>query len=132
MISDLPEPPAIVVRVPSREIDLEALCWAIEEREGGKWSSPGGRACWTKRAWMEETGGKLSYALASKPAVSRYFAALRLAKFALRFRRDGIDPTAWRLAASWNLGYNGARRAVRGLHPYSEHVEALYEKRLGR
>lgn len=131
MISYAESPPAIVVRVPAREIDFDALCWAIEEKENGQWFLAGGRPCWGRAAW-KEVAGKVPYSMASKPSLSRYFMKARLAQLALRFEREGITGSVWRVSTAWNLGYDGAKRAVRKHDDYGDRCQNLYEKRMGR
>ncbi len=124
------QPPAIVFEVPRPVIDYERLVRAIEERENGRWSSPGGRACWTIAAWREETS--LPFRLAQNRAQSRILMVQRLAKFAARFTRDDIEPTVWRLSTAWYRGYDGSKRATRYPNDYGECCEGIYQSLMPR
>lgn len=121
---DVSPPPAIVFQVPSRAIDHSVLVLAIEDRENGHWTAPGGRACWSAVAWREESS--LPYRLASNRHQSRILMKQRLAKFAARFTHDGIEVTVWRLATAWYRGYDGALRARRTVDDYGSLVEGIY------
>jgi len=92
-------------------IDLTLLINCLEMVENGKVSSPGGKLCWTKKAWVEDAGKLIPYSLASNNDTSRLFAAARLRRLATMLHHTQ-DITPYTLALLWNKGYVGTLRVL--------------------
>ena len=107
-----------------KPIDVDKLVLAIEERENGKWSSPGGRACWQPETWKQFT--KLPYRMASNQWQSRIVMKIALANYSARFTAEGIEPTVWRLATAFRYGFDGAILRARHASDYGELTEGIY------
>lgn len=110
-------------------IDLDLLLNCLEMVENGKVSSPGGKLCWTKQAWVEDAGKYIPYALAANNDTSRLFAAARLRRLAnMLHHTQDINP--YTLALLWNKGYVGTLRLLNGhskwLNDYGLRVHNLY------
>ena len=118
---------AIVFIIPApKAVDMDRMCVAIEEKENGKWDSPGGRAQWTIEAWREELP-LVPYRLASNKAQSRIAMKLRLARFAAMLTRAGVTVTVWQLASCWHYGFFGATHRSRTYQDFGELTEGIYE-----
>lgn len=112
---------------PTREISFDRLIMAVEEVENGKWTSPGGRACWTPRTWAQYS--ELRYKYAQDRACSRDAMRHLFADVTARLIAEGITPTHWRLAMAWHRGYEGAIKARRTKDDYGERAAALAEEK---
>lgn len=106
-------------------VDLNRLVLAIEERENGSWSNPGGRACWGRSTWVRFT--TLDYRHARDPYWSRKVAKWALEAYAADLRAMGLQPTVWRLSMAWRWGDTGALRRRRVLNDYGTLTEGIYE-----
>jgi len=92
-------------------IDVHLLLDCLEMVENGKPSNPGGKLCWTKKAWVEDAGKFIPYTLASNNDTSRLFAAARLRRLA-NILHHTQDITPYTLALLWNKGYVGTLRVL--------------------
>ncbi len=111
--------------IPTHPIKADALCFALEQRENGKWNNHGGKACWTIDTWYQFTD--LPYGLACNPDCSRAVMRRLIQNYSTRLALMGKTPTVWRIAMAYRYGFDGALRKTREPNDYGELTEGIYE-----
>lgn len=121
------QPLTLPVR-PKPTLNIERMIDVIAMLENGKWEDPGGRLCFTPRAWQELTN--LPYKLASHEPTARRMAAQRIRGAIETCHRLNVEPTPRLIIGSWFRGLAGSMRdekrgrpndyAIRGYNIYSD------------
>jgi len=108
-------------------VSFDRLISAIEQVESGSWSKNGGKANWKPNTWKQFSAE--SYGMAQIPSKSREAMIHAFTDYERRYLAEGLNPTIWRLATAWNLGYDGAKKARRINNDYGSRCENLAKEK---
>ncbi len=113
--------PAVVVQP-----DYRRLLTCIAACEAGDPKAIGGRLCWTRVAWYEETNLPFTTRMVADHGDA--FAEQRLIKMAVRLASAGIAATPLTLGSCWRWGFDGTVQRIRSgaVIEYGVRVQNLY------
>lgn len=119
----------VTLTIPKPVVNFDSLIAAIEAvespNERDPWAKAGGAANFTPALWAQYSA--MPYSLAQNPEESHEVMIHAFTDWIRRYLKLGITPTNYRLAAAWNLGFDGALHAVRTETCFGSRVANLCE-----